>query len=57
LEWEMIDLLQGRVDPSAFVRHYYRPLIKELRVRVLTATAELEKELLPLLKETTIIPK
>jgi integrase len=48
LEREMIDLVQGRVDGSVFVKHYYRPLIKELRDRVLAATAELESELLPL---------
>ena len=50
MEREMIDLVQGRVDGSVFVKHYYRPLIKELRDRVLTATAQLEKELLPLLQ-------
>jgi len=49
LEREMIDLLQGRVDGSIFVKHYYRPLIKELRDRVLAATTQLENELLPLL--------
>jgi len=53
LEREMIDLVQGRVDGSVFVRHYYRPLIKELRDRVLAGTAELEKELLPLLEPPT----
>lgn len=51
MEREMIDLVQGRVDGSVFVKHYYRPLIKELRDRVLTATAGLEKELLPLLDD------
>jgi len=49
LEQEMIDLIQGRVGTSVFAKHYYRPLIEELRDRVLTATAQLEKELLPLL--------
>ncbi|MGP8125692.1 MAG: integrase [Nitrososphaerales archaeon] len=56
MEREMIDLVQGRVDGSVFVKHYYRPLIKELRDRVLAATAELEKELLPLLELPTPNP-
>jgi len=43
------------VDGSVFVKHYYRPLIKELRDRVLSATAKLEKELLPLLELPTIL--
>ena len=51
LEQEMIDLIQGRVGTSVFAKHYYRPLIEELRDRVLTATAQLEKELLPLLEQ------
>ena len=53
LEQEMIDLVQGRVGSSVFAKHYYRPLIEELRERVLTATAQLEKELLPLLEQVT----
>ena len=53
LEREMIDLVQGRVDGSVFVKHYYRPLIKELRDRVLAATGGLEEELLPLIERPT----
>ena len=46
LEREMIDLVQGRVDGSVFVAHYYRPLITEIRDKVLSATKNLEDELL-----------
>ena len=44
-----IDLLQGRVGTSIFAKHYYRPLLAELRDRVLAATKPLEDELMPLL--------
>jgi hypothetical protein len=50
LDREMVDLLQGRVDGSVFVKHYYRPFIREVRDRVLAATALLEAELLRLLE-------
>lgn len=56
LDREMIDLLQGRLDASVFVKHYYRPLIRELRDKVLAATRELEKELLPLLEQPATLP-
>ncbi len=50
MEWEVIDLTQGHVDGSVLVKDYYRPLIGELRDRVLTATTDLEKQLKPLLE-------
>jgi len=34
---EEVDLLQGRVGKSIFVRHYWSPAITELRDRVLKA--------------------
>ncbi|MHB2035191.1 MAG: hypothetical protein ACYCPW_00405 [Nitrososphaerales archaeon] len=49
LDREMIDLLQGRLDASVFVKHYYRPLIMDLRDKVLGAIKPLEEELLGLL--------
>jgi hypothetical protein len=49
LEREIVDLLQGRVGTSIFAKHYYRPLLAELRDRVLAATKPLEDELVSLL--------
>ena len=36
-----VDLLQGRIGRSIFMRHYFSPSIKELRDRVLRAVASL----------------
>ncbi len=43
---EEVDLLQGRIGKSIFVRHYWSPAIKELKQRVIKALTELEKEIL-----------
>ena len=43
---EEVDLLQGRIGKSVFVRHYWSPAIKELRQRVLKALKELESNIL-----------
>jgi intergrase/recombinase len=40
---EEVDLLQGRIPPSIFIRHYWSPSFKELRDRTLTAISELER--------------
>ena len=42
---EEVDLLQGRIPPSIFIRHYWSPSFKELRDRTLKAVADLEKTL------------
>jgi len=39
---EEVDLLQGRISKSIFVRHYWSPLFKELRERTLAALKQLE---------------
>jgi len=44
---EEVDLLQGRITKSIFVRHYWSPAIKELRQRVFNALGELEDTLSP----------
>jgi len=44
---EEVDLLQGRITKSIFVRHYWSPAIKELRQRVFNALRELEDTLSP----------
>jgi intergrase/recombinase len=40
---EEVDLLQGRIPPSIFLRHYWSPSFKELRDRTLEAISKLEK--------------
>jgi intergrase/recombinase len=42
---EEVDLLQGRIPPSIFLRHYWSPSFKELRERTLKAISELEQTL------------
>jgi len=43
---EEVDLLQGRIGMSVFVRHYWSPAIKELKQRVFKALKELEGNIL-----------
>jgi intergrase/recombinase len=40
-----INLLQGRIPPSIFVKHYWTPKLSELRDRTLTAITQLEQTL------------
>jgi len=42
---EEVDLLQGRVGKSIFVRHYWSPAVPELRDRVFQALDQLRAEL------------
>jgi intergrase/recombinase len=42
---EEVDLLQGRIPPSIFIRHYWSPSFTELRDRTLKAITELEQTL------------
>ncbi|TET64050.1 hypothetical protein E3J49_05230 [Candidatus Bathyarchaeota archaeon] len=42
---EEVDLLQGRIPPNIFIRHYWSPSFKELRDRTLKATKQLEQTL------------
>jgi len=46
---EEVDLLQGRVSDSIFVRHYFSPAMNELRDRTLKGIEPLQQELLALL--------
>ena len=43
---EEVDLLQGRITKSIFVRHYWSPAIKELKEREFNALQELEQTVL-----------
>jgi intergrase/recombinase len=47
---EEVDLLQGRIPPSIFLRHYWSPSFRELRDRTLEATKQLEKVLTKIMK-------
>ena len=40
---EEVDLLQGRIPPNIFIRHYWSPSFKELRNRTLKAIKLLHK--------------
>jgi len=42
---EEVDLLQGRISKSVFVRHYWSPAINELKNRVFKALEELKQTL------------
>lgn len=46
---EAIDLLQGRVGKSVFVRYYYKPFLKAVRRKVLRGIKPLQNELLEIL--------
>ena len=45
---EEVDLLQGRIPPNIFIRHYWSPSFKELRERTLKAVADLQNTLISL---------
>jgi intergrase/recombinase len=42
---EEVDILQGRVGESIFMKHYFSPAIKELKDRVLKAVDKMMNEL------------
>jgi hypothetical protein len=42
---EEVDLLQGRIPPSIFIRHYWSPSFKELRDRTLEALGQMNKQI------------
>ena len=46
---EVIDLLQGRINQSVFLRYYYKPFLKDIRDRTLKGIEPLQKELLEIL--------
>lgn len=49
LPTEAIDLLQGRINRSVFLRYYYKPFLKDIRTKTLQGIAPLQKELLKIL--------
>ncbi|MCK5627993.1 hypothetical protein KAI12_00865 [Candidatus Bathyarchaeota archaeon] len=48
LPQEMVDLLQGRISQSIFMRFYYRPLLEDTRNKVIKAIEPLQNQLLEL---------
>ncbi len=49
LPTEAIDLLQGRINQSVFLRYYYKPFLKEIRDKTLKGIRPLQQELLEIL--------
>ena len=49
LPQELIDLLQGRVSQSVFLRFYYKPFLQDIRDKTLKGIEPLQNELLELL--------
>ena len=43
---EVIDILQGRISSSIFLRFYYKPFLKEIRNKVIKAIKPLEQNIL-----------
>jgi len=46
---EVIDLLQGRIGQSIFMRFYYKPFLQEMKTKTLEAIKPLQEELLSIL--------
>jgi hypothetical protein len=46
---EEVDLLQGRIPPSIFLRHYWGPSFRELKDKHLVAVSQIEQSLQPLI--------
>jgi intergrase/recombinase len=46
---ELVDLLQGRVSQSVFLRFYYKPLLSDVKEKVLKVITPLQDELLALI--------
>ncbi len=43
---EVIDILQGRINSSIFLRFYYKPFLREIRDKVMEAIRPLERQIL-----------
>jgi hypothetical protein len=51
LPQELVDLLQGRISQTVFMKFYYRPLLEDIRSKVLTAIQPLETELIETVRQ------
>jgi len=56
LPQELIDLLQGRVSQTIFMKFYYRPLLEDTKTKVIKAIEPTQKELIEILQQTTQQP-
>jgi len=43
---EIIDLLQGRIGQSIFLRHYYKPYLRKVKAKVLKAIEPMTTDLI-----------
>lgn len=50
LPQELIDLLQGRISQTVFMKFYYRPLLEDTKNKALKAIQPLENELIELIR-------
>jgi len=51
LPQELIDLLQGRISQTVFMKFYYRPLLKDVKNKTLEAIKPLENELFEIVQQ------
>jgi intergrase/recombinase len=50
LPQEMVDLLQGRISQTVFMKFYYKPLLKDIQQKTIQALQPLQLELLSLIQ-------
>ena len=50
LPQELVDLLQGRISQTIFMRFYYKPLLKDIQQKTIRALQPLQLELLSLIQ-------
>jgi intergrase/recombinase len=53
LPQELVDLLQGRVSQTVFMKFYYRPLLEDARNKTLTSLQPLQDELIETVRTKT----
>jgi intergrase/recombinase len=46
LPQELVDLLQGRISQTVFMKFYYKPLLKDIQQKTIRAIQPLQSELL-----------
>lgn len=51
LPQELIDMLQGRISSTVFMKFYYRPLLKDIKNKTLEAIKPLENELFEIVQQ------
>jgi len=51
LPQELVDLLQGRISQTIFMKFYYKPLLKDIQQKTIRALQPLQSELLSLMSK------